>query len=158
MLKFINHIFIISFMVVLISCSSSKDESEKPGIEVKSYSVDCWLNLMPGAPGKFFMNGEMKIKNLTEDDINKIEFNRVTVYSNKEVVYTFTPFTETENGGYNLSLKSASEKSFRFGTKRGLKMDERLISNDKIDMSVEMMYDGKKFVYDIKDIKVERAY
>ena len=146
------------FMILFAACSSSRNNSDKTLIEIKSYSINCWLNLMPGSKGKFFTNGELEIINSGKNDIEKIAFNSVTIYSNKEVVYTFKPITETKLSNDNFSLEAVKEKFFRFSTDGGLKIDERLMKSNLVDMKIEIMYDTNKINYGIDSVTVERAY
>ncbi|GBD88796.1 hypothetical protein BMS3Abin03_02738 [bacterium BMS3Abin03] len=146
------------YMILFIACSSSRSNSVDTSIEIKSHSVNCWLNLMPGSHGKFFMNGELEIINTGKNDIKRIDLSSITIYSNKEVVYNFNPITETKFLNDDLSLDAGEEKFFRFSTDGGLKLDERLMGNNIIDMKIEIMFDTNKIIYEIDSVTVERAY
>lgn len=151
-------IFLMVSILLLISCSSSKEEDNQPSVKVTNHSVSCWLNLMPGSKGKFYVNGSLQIKNLSDKKLNSIEFKNISVYYSKNRIYSFKPVTGNSAVAEDLSLNPGEEKEFRFGMDDGLKIDERLMEADSVNLKIDIDYDDSDYIYEINNVNVERAY
>ena len=144
---------------VISSFASSEKVKYNLDLSVEKLEINAWLNLMPGtSPGKFHLTGEITLKNNGSDEINNIELNNITVYSNKEVVYTLVPYFSPKNKEDNYHLGITMEKEFSFGTDNVLKIDEQLEKNNKIDIKLEFISEQGSIYFGFHNIEVERAY
>lgn len=152
------------FYILLISLATFACSSGKPGednilqIEVDVSDLNCWLNLMPGKPGKFHLLGELTIKNKGSEVIEELKLDKIGVFSSKELVYSFPPFFNLKNLNEANSIEPGSSKEFTFGIDTGLKADERLMANNLIDIEMKFICGSEFYQLQLNDIIVEQAY
>ncbi len=144
---------------IISSCASSEKANDNLDLIIEKREINAWLNLMPGtSPGKFHLTGEITLKNRGTDEIKNIVLNNITVYSNEEVVYTFTPYFSPKNKKDNYNLGINKEKIFSFGTDNVLKIDERLEKNNKINIKLDFISEQGSISFRLQEIEVERVY
>ena len=152
----ILHLILVT--LTLIACSSSKTGEEKLQLDIEVNELHPWLNLMPGSPGKFHLLGELKITNPDSEVIEEIKLDKIIIYSDKEVVYSFYPFFNLKDLSEVNSIESGGNKEFTFGVESGLKVDERLMINNLIDIKMNFISDSKYYQLNLNDIIVEQAF
>ncbi len=148
----------ILISVFLLSCSSAKSGNETLQIEVDVADLYCWLNLMPGNPGRFHLLGDLIITNISSDTIKELNLEEVKVYSNNELVYSFKPFFNLKNNYEVNSIEIGNGKEYTFGVDSGLNADERLLANNIVKIEMRFYSEKKIFIYTINNIVVEQAY
>ncbi len=159
MIKFLSSSIILFVILLISSCSSSEKAKEEMSLEVVKYKINAWLNLMPGvSPGMFHLTGEITLKNLSDEEINNISLDNITVYSSKEIIYSFKPFFIHKMEEDNFNLKTGMDKVFTFGIEEGLKIDDRLDKNKFINLNLNFVSDNGSYSYPVDSIEVVKAY
>ena len=159
MIKFLNDSIVLLVILFITSCASSEKANVELLLEVKKSEINAWLNLMPGvSPGKFHLTGDISLQNNSDEEIKNINLDNITVYSSKEVIYSFKPYFHPRKRGDNVSLKIGMVKVFRFGMEEGLKIDERLGKNKFIKINLNFISDKGGYSYSVDSVKVEDAY
>ena len=150
----------ISLLILMLtlSCSPSSRKNEIQNFEVVITEMNTWLNLMPGSPGKFFLQGEMIIKNLTGETIEDISIDNLKVYSKEKLLFNFIPILELKNQEDQKILQPRSSLEFRFRTDGGIRLGNIEIPDDKVDVIFSVTCDSGKYIVDLKNINVERTY
>lgn len=152
----ISPLILISLM--LISCSSIKSGKETFKLDIEVNDIHSWLNLMPGSPGKFHLLGKLKIINTGIEVIEELKLDKIKVYSNKELVYSFYPFFKLNDLSEVNSMKPGESNEYVFGVESGLKIDERLMTNNLIDIKMKFISGLKYYQLSLDSITVEQAY
>ena len=150
----------ISLLILMLtlSCSPSGQKNEIQNFEVVITEMNTWLNLMPGSPGKFFLQGEMIIKNLTGETIEDISIDNLKVYSKEKLLFNFSPILELKNQDGQKILQPHSSIEYRFRTDGGIRLGNIEILDDKVDIIFSVTGDSGKYIVDLKNINVERTY
>jgi hypothetical protein len=141
-----------------MACASTKTVEETLELDIEVIELHSWLNLMPGSPGKFHLLGELKITNPGSENIEELKLDKIIVYSSKELVYSFYPFFKLKGLSEVNSIEPESSKIYSFGVESGLKIDERLMSNNIIDITMKFISGSEFFQLDLDSITVEQAY
>ena len=152
----ILHLIIVALM--LFACSSTKTSEDTLQLDIEVTDLHTWLNLMPGSPGKFHLLGELKITNPGSDIIEELKLNKIIIYSDKKVVYSFYPFFNLKDLSEVNSIEPGESKEYTFGVEAGLKADERLMANNHIDIKMKFISDSKYYQLNLNDIIVEQAF
>jgi len=143
---------------MLIACSSSKTGKETLQLDIEVSELHTWLNLMPGSPGKFHLLGELKIINSGSEVIEEIKLDKIIIYSDKEVVYSFYPFFNLKDLSEVNSIEAGGSKEYTFGVESGLKVDGRLMTNNHIDIKMNFISGSEYYQLNLNDIIVEQAF
>lgn len=141
-----------------LSCSSSGQKTEIQNIEVVITGMNTWLNLMPGSPGKFFLQGEMTVKILADETLTDISIKNIKVYSREKLIFNFTPILELKYQDDQMTLRPGSSVEYRFGTDGGIRLGAVEIPDDKVDVIFSVSGGYGKYLVDLKDVYLERAY
>jgi len=144
--------------MLTLSCSPSSQKNEIQNFEVIITEMNTWLNLMPGSPGKFFLQGEIIIKNLTNETIEEISIDTVKVYSQEKLLFNFIPIFELKNQDGQKILLPDSSVEYRFRTDGGIRLGNIEIPDDKVDVIFSVTGGSGKYIVDLKNINVERTY
>jgi len=152
----ILHLILVT--LTLIACSSSKTGKETLQLDIEVTELHSWLNLMPGSPGKFHLLGELKITNPGNEVIEELKLDKIIIYSNKVLVYSFYPFFNLKDSSEVNSIEPGGSKEYTFGVESGLKIDERLMANNLIDIKMKFIIGSKFYQMNLNDIIVEQAY
>ena len=159
MVKFSSNSIVLIVMLLITSCSCSEKTNDELLLEVVKVDINAWLNLIPGvSPGKFHLTGEVTLQNQSDNEINDISLNNITVYSSQEVIYSFKPYFTHKMKEDNLNLKTGMTKVFKFGMAEGLKIDERITKNKIINIKFNFVSDKGSYSYSIDNVEVEEAY
>jgi len=150
------HLILVTFF--FIACASTKTGEEKLPLDIEVSDLHSWLNLMPGSPGKFHVLGELKIKNTGIKVIEDLKLDKIKVYSNKELVYSFYPFFKPKDLSDVNSIAPGGIKEYTFGVESSFKVDERLMANNIIDISMKFISGSEFYLLNLNDIIVEQAY
>ncbi len=102
--------------------------------------------------------GELKINNPGSEVIKELKLDKIKVYSDKEFVYSFYPFFKLKDLSETNSIESGSGKIYIFGVESGLKIDERLMTINLIDITMKFISGSEFFQLDLNNIVVEQAY
>lgn len=149
---------VLIFISVLLGCSSSQKKYNDMKIEFKILSTDAWLNLMPGNPGKFFIQGEAEIFNHTDEQVDIPSLKNILVYSDSILIYTVDAYLTADDKNPEQTIAAGSSRKFRFGTNAGLNMKESLLVKDTIDVIFNFAADSKLYRVEKNGIILERAY
>jgi len=159
MIKSLSSSIILLVILLITCCASSEKANVKVSLEVVKSEIDSWLNLMPGvSPGKFHLTGEVTMQNLSDEGINNISLDNITVYSSEDVIYSFKPYFIHKMEGDNFNLNTGMDKVFAFGMEEGLKIDKRLDKNKIINITLHFVYDKGSYSYSVDSVEVEEAY
>jgi len=151
----------ISLLVILLisSCAYLEKAKVELSLQVVKGEINAWLNLMPGvSPGKFHLTGEVSLRNISDEEIKKINLDNITVYSSEEVIYSFKPYFTNKIEGDNFNLKKGMDKVFVFGIEEGLKIDGRLDKNKFINVKLNFLADKGSYSYSVESVEVGKAY
>ncbi|MBT8386884.1 MAG: hypothetical protein KJO12_05685 [Ignavibacteria bacterium] len=150
------HLILVTFM--LIACASTKTGEETLQLDIEVKELNSWLNLMPGNPGKFHLLGELKVTNPGSKVIEELKLDKIKIFSDKELVYSFYPYFELKDlSGVN-SIEPGSSNEYVFGVESGLKVDERLMANNLVDITMKFISGSENYHLNLNDIVVEQAY
>jgi len=152
----ILHLILVT--LTIIACSSSKTGKETLQLDIEVSELHTWLNLMPGSPGKFHLLGELKITNPGNEVIEELKLDKIIIYSNKVLVYSFYPFFNLKDSSEVNSIESGGSKEYTFGIESGLKVDERLMTNNLIDIKMKFVSGSEYYQLNLNDIIVEQAF
>ena len=152
----ILHLILVTF--IFIACSSTKTGEETLQLDIEVSDLHTWLNLMPGSPGKFHLLGELKITNPGSDVIEELKLDKIIIYSNKELVYSFYPFFNLKDLSEVNSIEPGGSKEYTFRVESGLKVDERLMTNNLIDIKMKFISGTEYYQLNLNDIIVEQAF
>jgi hypothetical protein len=148
-----------TLVIITLSCSTSERVNGESSINVVQTTVNAWFNLMPGpSPGKFNLQGEIKLANSNSVDIENLNLESITVYSNEEVIYTFKPYFSPLVKDDDYSLNAGNSKEFSFGSDSGMKIDSWLEESNIIDVRLNLAFDEDNFKYEIKDVEIMWVY
>ena len=64
--------------MILISCTTSQDQSNKIAEQIRIIDVESWLNMMPGGPGSFHIIGKYECSDTADCSAN---LKNIKVYS-----------------------------------------------------------------------------
>jgi len=151
-------LYLILVIFIFIGCSSTKSGKETFQLDVEVTDLYAWLNLMPGSPGKFHLLGELKITNPGNHVIEELKLDKIKVYSDKELVYSFYPFFNQKDLSKVNSIEPGGSREYTFGVESGLKVDDRLMTDNLIDIEMKFISDLKFYQLNLNDIVVEQAY
>jgi hypothetical protein len=159
MIKIFSSSIILIVMLLITSCASSEKAKAYLLLEVKKIEINSWLNLMPGvSPGKFHLTGEVILQNQSDEEIKNISLNNITVYSSKEIIYSFKPYFTHNVEEENFNLKTGMDRIFEFGMIEGLKIDKRLDKNKIININLNFISDKDSHSCSVDSVEVEEAY
>jgi hypothetical protein len=159
MIKIFYSSIILIVMLLITSCASSEKVNAELLLEVKNIEISAWLNLMPGvSPGKFHLTGEVTLQNQSDEEIKNISLNNITVYSSKEIIYSFKPYFTNKMEDDDFNLKTGLDKIFEFGLTEGSKIDKRLDKNKIININLNFISDKDSHSYSVDSVEVEEAY
>lgn len=149
-LKFIPKSFF--FILILISCTTSQDQSNKLAEQIRIIDVESWLNMMPGGPGSFHIIGKYEC---TDTVVCSSNLKNIKVYSDSTLIYdlqkdNFTIEKQIEQDNKNIS--------YSFYTQPGIKLNDRIQSIEKVD--VKLIFNFKDVIIEknVNDIILTRAY
>jgi hypothetical protein len=159
MIKIFYSSIILIVMLLITSCAASEKANTELLLEVKKIEISAWLNLMPGvSPGKFHLTGEVTLQNQSDEEINNISLDNITVYSSEQIIYSFKPYFTHKTEIDNLNLKTGMDKVFDFGMEKGLKIHKRLADNKIININLSFVSDKGSYSYSVDSVEVEEAY
>jgi hypothetical protein len=142
-----------------ISCSTSEQTNDKSSFDVVQDSVDAWFDLMPGpSPGRFHLQGKIKLANSSSADIKNLNLKAIAVHSNQEVIYNFKPYFKPVVKGEDYSLNTGISKEFSFGTESGMKIDSNVKEIIVVDVKLNFTFDEDNFKHEVKDVEIMRVY
>ncbi len=150
--------FLILFILIFWGCSSSKAKDPKPLLNIEFGSLNSWINLMPGSPSTFNFSGIISIKNNNHFVVDSIKFFDVKVYQNKQLVYKYAPEIKRLNSTGIKSLAPGDSVLFRFGTKQGLTLNDKINDHDPIITEVSFSFDTFILRYKSDEIKINKVY
>jgi hypothetical protein len=114
---------------------------------------------MPGpSPGKFHLQGEIKVATTKSADIENLNLKSITIYSNEEAIYNFKPYFNPVVKDDDYSIYTGISKEFIFGTKSGMKIDSGIEEKNVIDVKLDFTFGDVNFMYEIKDVEIMRVY
>ena len=90
--------------------------------------------------------------------IEELKLDKIKVYSDKELIYSFYPFFNLKNLSEVNSIEPGGSKEYTFGVESGLKVDDRLMTDNLIDIEMKFISDLKFYQLNLNDIVVEQAY
>lgn len=154
----LRYLYIFLVSLTMFGCSSSKPGEEALQIEIDVTDLHSWLNLMPGNPGKFYLLGEVSIANTGSEVIEELKLDKIRIYSGKELVYSFYPFFNLKNLNEVNLIEPDNSKEYTFGIDSGLNIDERLMSNNIIDVEMKFISGSDFFILKLNKITVEQAF
>jgi len=159
MIKLLSSSIVLLVILFITSCASSEKANVELSLKVVKSEINAWLNLIPGvSPGKFHLTGDVSLRNISDEDIKNINLDNITVYSSKEVIYSFKPYFTHISEEDNFKLETGVDKVFTFGIEDGLKIDERLDKNRIININLNFISDKGSYSYSVDSVKVEEAY
>lgn len=149
--------FLILIFFPLISFSFTCSSNVlKLSIELKR--LDLWLNLMPGGPGSFHLAAEVNVKNDENYDLKNFNAANISIFQSGNLIYSFRPRFESENGNSNYLYKS-QEKIYLISSNESLPINKNLDPNIFVDVFITFEEEsGKLFVHKIENVKVEKVY
>ena len=145
-------ILLTSIFIVSLSCSTTNNQDANLDQKIIVNDIQVWLNLMPGGPGSFHISGKFDYNDLTE---TKIKLKNIYIYCFEKLIYDIEPelFLEKKNTSFN-----PRTKTFQFYNQSGLRIDDVLMSTEKLDVNFVFDIDGLLVNKFAKDVQLTRAY
>jgi hypothetical protein len=149
-LKIIPNSFI--FILIFISCTSSQDQSNKLAEQIRIVDIESWLNMMPGGPGSFHVIGKYECSDTADCSA---QLKNIKVYSDSVLIYDLTK----ENFRIEKQIEQDTQRiSYSFYTQPGIKLNDRIQSIEKVDVTLIFIFNDVKIEKKINDIVLTRAY
>ncbi len=140
------------FILILISCTSSQDQSNKLDEQIKIIDIESWLNMMPGGPGSFHVIGKYECSDTTDCSV---KLKNIKVYSDSALIYDLTK----ENFTIEKQIEQDIQKvSYSFYTQPGIKLNDRIQSIEKVDVTLIFIFNDVMIEKNLNDIILTRAY
>lgn len=149
-LKFITKSFF--FILILISCTTSQDQSNKIAEQLRIIDVESWLNMMPGGPGSFHIIGKYECSDTADCSAN---LKNIKVYSDSTLVYDLN----NDNFAIEKQIEQDVQKiSYSFYTQSGIKLNDNIQSIEKVDVTLVFNFNDVIIEKNVNDIVLTRAY
>lgn len=149
-LEFITKSFFL--ILILISCTSSQDQSNTLAKQIWIVDIESWLNMMPGGPGSFHIIGTYECSDTT---VCSAQLKNIKVYSDSAEIYDLTK----DNFTVDRQIEQVSQKiSYSFYTQPGIKLNERIQTIEKVDVTLIFNFNDVIIEKNVKDIILTRAY
>jgi len=140
------------FILIFISCTSSQDQSNKLAEQIKIIDIESWLNMMPGGPGSFHVIGKYECSDTSDCSV---KLKNIKVYSDSALIYDLTE----DNFKIEKQIEQDIQKvSYSFYTQPGIKLDDRIQSIEKVDVTLIFICNDVMIEKDVNDIILTRAY
>lgn len=142
----------IFFVLILISCTTSQDQSYKLAEQIRIIDVESWLNMMPGGPGSFHIIGKYEC---TDTVVCSSNLKNIKVYSDSTLIYDLQKDNFTIEKQIEQNIKNIS---YSFYTQPGIKLNDRIQSIEKVN--VKLIFNFKDVIIEknVNDIILTRAY
>jgi len=149
-LKFVTKYFVS--ILILVSCTTSQDQSRMLAEQIKIIDIESWLNMMPGGPGSFHVIGKYECTD-TADCSSQLK--NIKVYSDSALIYDLTK----DNFIIEKQIEQDIEKiSYSFHTQQGIKLNDRIQSIEKVDVTLIFIFNDMMIEKNVNDIILTRAY
>ncbi|MFH0735035.1 MAG: hypothetical protein V1773_08600 [bacterium] len=155
-------LLLIFILFSLIGCGKKEtvkntviiSEQEKI-INLDINDIYAWVDFMPGGKnmGLLRLSGDFIIKNSPSYDYTKIALNKIIIMQDTVEFYIVKPLSK-ENPIYNKKNK----KNILFSMLEGLEIEEGFSIEKSINIKIVFEQDKQKYVYPIKNIKIEKTY
>ena len=140
------------FILIFISCTSSQDQSNKLAEQIKIIDIESWLNMMPGGPGSFHVIGKYECSDTSDCSV---KLKNIKVYSDSALIYDLTE----DNFKIEKQIEQDIQKvSYSFYTQPGIKLDDRIQSIEKVDVTLIFICNDVMIEKDVNDTILTRAY
>lgn len=142
----------IFFVLILISCTTSQDQSNKLAEQIRIIDVESWLNMMPGGPGSFHIIGKYEC---TDTVVCSANLKNIKIYSDSTLIYDLQKDNFTIEKQIEQNIKNIS---YSFYTQPGIKLNDRIQSIEKVN--VKLIFNFKDVIIEknVNDIILTRAY
>lgn len=142
----------IFFVLILISCTTSQDQSNKLAEQIRIIDVELWLNMMPGGPGSFHIIGKYEC---TDTVVCSANLKNIKIYSDSTLIYDLQKDNFTIEKQIEQNIKNIS---YSFYTQPGIKLNDRIQSIEKVN--VKLIFNFKDVIIEknVNDIILTRAY
>jgi hypothetical protein len=143
---------LIIFNLILVSCTTSQDQSKKTAGQIRIMDVESWLNMMPGGPGSFHIIGKYECSD-TADCYAKLT--NIKVYSDSVLIYDL----KKDNFTTEKQIEQDVQKiSYNFYTQPGIRLNENIQSIEKVDVVLVFNFNDVIIEKNVNDIVLTRAY
>jgi len=149
-LKFIAKSFF--FILILISCTTSQDQSNKFDEQIRIIDVESWLNMMPGGPGSFHIIGKYECSDTADCSAN---LNNIKIYSDSVLIYDLQKDNFTIEKQIEQDIKKIS---YSFYTQPGIKLNDKIQSTEKVDVKLIFNFNDVTIEKNVNDLVLTRAY
>jgi len=149
-LKFITKSFF--FILILISCTTSQDQSNKFDEQIRIIDVESWLNMMPGGPGSFHIIGKYECSDTADCSAN---LNNIKIYSDSVLIYDLQKDNFTIEKQIEQDIKKIS---YGFYTQPGIKLNDKIQSTEKVDVKLIFNFNDVIIEKNVNDLVLTRAY
>jgi len=149
-LKFITKSFF--FILILISCTTSQDQSNKFDEQIRIIDVESWLNMMPGGPGSFHIIGKYECSDTADCSAN---LNNIKIYSDSVLIYDLQKDNFTIEKQIEQDIKKIS---YSFYTQPGIKLNDKIQSTEKVDVKLIFNFNDVTIEKNVNDLVLTRAY
>lgn len=140
------------FVLILISCTTSQNQSSMLAEQIKIIDLESWLNMMPGGPGSFHVIGKYECIDTAEFSAQLIN---LKVYSDSVLIYDLTKDNFTIEKQIERDIQRIS---YSFYTQPGIKLNDRIQSIEKVDVTLIFNFNDVMIEKNVNDIILTRAY
>ncbi len=140
------------FILILISCTASQDQSNKFAEQIRIIDLESWLNMMPGGPGSFHIIGKYECFDTSECSDN---LKNIKVYSDSVLIYDL----KKDNFTIEKQIEQDIQKiSYSFFTQPGIKLNDIIQSIEKVGVTLIFNFNDVIIEKNVNDIVLTRAY
>lgn len=153
-------IFLILISTIIGACSAKMIDGTKLNLNIEVLKSNAWINLMPGINMKptFHFNGEIKIKNTSEDLVKDLKLQEIDFYTDSTLLFKFIPVFKNKMDDSVNTISPLGESYFTFNSPKGLVIKSELVPQKFCNALLKFSSEGKTFEYKIDNIKVEKVY
>ncbi|MDR3667626.1 MAG: hypothetical protein P4L35_12355 [Ignavibacteriaceae bacterium] len=152
-------ILLIGFLllVILIGCSGSQTDSNNLRVEIKTYRVNSWVNLMPGSKPSFFISGSIKIRNNENTGIDSLKLLKCEVRQSGKILYVLHPeFMSSVDP--DVLFNPGSDRTYSLNLTAGIPVIKALNYDKLVSVDLYLSAINKIARINIDSIFVVKAY
>lgn len=155
-MKEFMQILLLIIPALLMSCSSTKQNSSTGRYAVADSNLYAWVNLMPGSRPRFHITGDVEIHGEEEVQLDSIIFKEVKVSQNNDNFYSFRPTIDLKTA--ETKNKNSKIRSIHFSDGRGYEIGSMFNFGKPVKLQFVFSYKTELFIYNTREVKVEKVY
>jgi hypothetical protein len=154
---FLKVLVLFVLAMLLSTCSSSKMAKKSEKYVVSDTNLYAWVNLMPGGKPKFHISGDLNLIKTGDISPDSVDLREVTVLQNSNMFYRFTPIIDDKMKRQDENI-SSEILHIHFTDGKGFVIEPEFNMDQPVIVQFHFFYGRESYIYNSKDIKVEKVY